>query len=144
MGLRFGTKHWYCFPLERAPSCQVLKSISQGTTCSPCPLTCQKNVSLPTLTGTAGCSPGGRFTLPWIGAHLMDQDPEKKPPIFPVPFFYLLLQIFQFPFPPLSKKVSLQGRGDTCQPKVLSGRGTINQLLFSKTFSSPRLTFESG
>lgn len=145
LGLGFCMKHWYRFPLERALSRQVPKSVSWGTTCSPRPLTCQKMLSLPTLTGTTRCSPGRNFTLPWIRAHLMHQRPERKPNVFPTSFFYLLLQISQFPFPPPpSKKVSLQGRGDTCRPELLSSRGAVNLLFFSKTFPCPQLTVESS
>lgn len=59
-----------------------------------------KNISLPTLTGTGQCSPGRHFTLPWMGAHLMDQYPGERHTIFPMSFFYPLLQIFPFPFLP--------------------------------------------
>lgn len=61
-------------------------------------------------------------------------------------YFFLLPPHANFPISlsSLSKKISLQGRGATCQPKLLSSMGTVNLLVFSKTFPCSQLTLESS
>lgn len=95
-----------------------------------------ENVSLPTPTGTTQCSPGRCFISPGIGAHFTDQHLHEQPSIFPVSFFYPLPQIPNFSSR-LSKKVSLWGRGDTHQPKLCGGRGTVICSFFPKPFTLP-------
>lgn len=128
LGCDFSTRHWYQFPPKRALSHQALKSASWCITRSLCPLMCQKLLSLPSLTGLGSC-----FAWPWIDAHLLHWYPADQPTIFPTSSSCKFSNFSS----PTSKKVSLQGKGDTCQPKLLSGRDTTDLLLFSQNLSLP-------
>ena len=136
VGPGFGMKRWYQFSLERALSHQVLESISWGTTRSLHPLTSQKILALPSLTGTTRCSPGRCFMLPWVGVHSMHRYPEEKPTIFPISLFYPLLQICQSP--PSPKRFLSREEEIPVSPNCSAAGAPLTCCLFPKPFPAHR------
>lgn len=119
-------------PPKKGSVHQALKSVSWCTTCSLCPLKCQKPLSLPRLTGTTQCSLGSCCARPQTGAHLMHGYPVEQPTIFPTSSSG---KFSNFPSPPSQKRFLSGEEGDTSQPKLPSGRSTTILLLFFQNLS---------